>query len=192
MNRNSLSGKQLLRQLTAIVVLFGAPSIALAQVGPAFHQAPEIAIFATATDAKPNFRYLYDRAVYGFSLGGFVQTRHIFGIEARGSLLRWGSDQHEESALAGPRFALHFGRISPYGSVLAGAGNAWSRNLPDNVPPFIIEAVGLQWSLVGGIDFKLARRLRLRVGELSYSKIYLTNRTPTALNASAGFVYRIN
>jgi len=30
------------------------------------------------------------------------------------------------------------------------------------------------------------------VGELSYSKIYLADRTLTALNASAGFVYRIN
>ena len=192
MNRNAFSGKQFLLQLTTVVVLFGAPHITSAQAVPAFHQAPEIAIFATATDAKPNFRYLYDRAVYGFSLGGYVQTRHIFGIDARGSLLKWGSDQHEESALAGPRFALHFGRISPYGSVLVGAANAWSRNLPDHLPPFIIERVGLQWSLVGGIDLRIRHHVRLRVGELSYSKIYLTNRTLTPLNASAGFVYRIN
>jgi hypothetical protein len=143
------------------------------------------------TDAKPNFRYLYDRAVYGFSAGGFLQTQHILGIEVRGSMLRWGSDQHEESALVGPRAAFHFHRLSPYGSGLVGAGNAWSRNLPGK-PPFIIEAVGLQWSLVGGVDLRLAHHLRLRLGELSYSKIYLTNRTLTALNASAGFVYRIN
>jgi hypothetical protein len=174
MNRNSFSGKQFLLHLTTVLVLFGVPHIVSAQVGPASRPAAEISIFATATDAKPNFRYLYDRAVYGFSLGGFVQTRHIFGIEARGSLLRWGSDQHEESALAGPRFALHFGPFSPY------------------VPPFIIERVGLQWSAVGGVDLRVAHRFRLRVGEVSYSKIYLTNRTLTALNASAGFVYRIN
>jgi hypothetical protein len=192
MNRNSFSGKQFLLHLTTVLVLFGVPHIVSAQVGPASRPAAEISIFATATDAKPNFRYLYDRAVYGFSLGGFVQTRHIFGIEARGSLLRWGSDQHEESALAGPRFALHFGPFSPYASGLVGAGNAWSRNLPDHVPPFIIERVGLQWSAVGGVDLRVAHRFRLRVGEVSYSKIYLTNRTLTALNASAGFVYRIN
>jgi hypothetical protein len=181
MNRNSFSGKQFLLHLTTVLVLFGVPHIVSAQVGPASRPAAEISIFATATDAKPNFRYLYDRAVYGFSLGGFVQTRHIFGIEARGSLLRWGSDQHEESALAGPRFALHFGPFSPYASGLVGAGNAWSRN-----------RVGLQWSAVGGVDLRVAHRFRLRVGEVSYSKIYLTNRTLTALNASAGFVYRIN
>ena len=109
----------------------------------------------------------------------------------RGSILKWGSDQHEESALAGPRAALHFGRVSPYACVLLGAGNAWSRNLPDK-PPLIIEAVGLQWSILGGVDIRLAHHLRLRVGELAYSKIYLADRTLTALNASAGFVYRIN
>jgi hypothetical protein len=188
---SSFFRKQFLLQFTTVLVLFGAPNIASAQVGPALRRAPDIAIFATATGAKPNFRYLYDRAVYGFSAGGFLQTQHILGFEVRGSILKWGSDQHEESALAGPRAALHFHRLSPYGSGLVGAGNAWSRNLPGK-PSFIIEAVGLQWSLVGGVDLRIAHHLRLRAGELSYSKIYLTNRTLTALNASAGLVYRIN
>ena len=49
-----------------------------------------------------------------------------------------------------------------------------------------------QWSILGGVDVRLAHHLRLRVGELAYSKIYLSDRTLTALNASAGFVYRIN
>jgi hypothetical protein len=191
MNRNLFFRKQFLLELTTVLCLLGAPQIASAQVGPAMRRAPDIAIFATATDAKPNFHYLYDRAVYGFSAGGFWQTRHILGVEVRGSILKWGSDQHEESALAGPRAALHFGRVSPYGCGLLGAGNAWSRNLPGK-PPFIIEAVGLEWSILGGVDIRLAHHIRLRVGELAYSKIYLTDRTLTALNASAGFVYRIN
>jgi hypothetical protein len=191
MNRNSFFRKQLLLQFTTVLILLGAPHVASAQVGVALRLPPDIAIFATATDAKPNFRYLYDRAVYGFSAGGYWQTRHIIGVEARGSILKWGSDQHEESALAGPRAAMHFGRVSPYACVLVGAGNAWSRNLPDK-PPLIIEAVGLQWSVLGGIDIRLAHHLRLRVGELAYSKIYLADRTLSALNASAGFVYRIN
>jgi hypothetical protein len=72
-----------------------------------------------------------------------------------------------------------------------GVGNAWSRNLPGK-PPLIIEDVGLQWSVLGGVDFRLAHHLRLRVGELGYSKIYLPTRTLTALTASAGLVYRIN
>ena len=119
------------------------------------------------------------------------QTRRLLGVEVRGSILKWGSDQHEESALAGPRAAKHFGRLTPYACGLVGAGNAWSRNLPGK-PPFIIEAVGFQWSILGGVDVRLAHHFRLRVGELAYSQIYLAGRTLNALNASAGLVYRIN
>lgn len=190
MNRNSFFRKLFVLQFTTVLLLIG-PHIASAQVGPAARMAPDISIFATATDAKPNFRYLYDRAVYGFSAGGFWQTRHILGVELRGSILKWGSDQHEESALAGPRAARRFGRFTVYGCGLVGVGNAWSRNLPGK-PPLIIEDVGLQWSVLGGVDFRLAHHLRLRVGELGYSKIYLPTRTLTALTASAGLVYRIN
>jgi hypothetical protein len=191
MNSTFVFRKQFLLEFVTVLCLLGAPQIASAQVGPAGTPVGDTAIFATFTDAKPNFRYLYDRAVYGFSAGGFVQTRRILGIEARGSLLKWGSDQHEESALVGPRAALHFRHFSPYACGLVGAGNAWSRNLP-GAPSFIIEQVGLQWSILGGVDVRLAHHLRLRVGELAYSKIYLSGRTLTALNASAGFVYRIH
>jgi hypothetical protein len=191
MNRNSFFRKSFLLQFTTLLIFLGAPHIAPAQAGPALRLPPDIEVFATATDAKPNFRYLYDRAVYGFSAGGLLQTRHILGAELRGSILKWGSDQHEESALAGPRAALHYHRLSPYGCFLVGAGNAWSRNLPGK-PPMIIEKVGLQWSVLGGVDIRLAHHLRLRAGELGYSNIYLPNRTLSVLNASAGFVYRIN
>jgi hypothetical protein len=191
MNRNSFFRKQFVLQFTTVLILFGLPHIASAQVGPAARMAPDISIFATFTDAKPNFRYLYDFAVYGFSAGGFWQTRHILGVEVRGSMLRWGSDEHEESALAGPRAARRFGRVTPYGCGLVGAANAWSRNLAGK-PPSIIEDVGLEWSVLGGVDFRLAHHLRLRVGELGYSKIYLPARTLTPLTASAGLVYRIN
>jgi hypothetical protein len=191
MNRNSFFRNQVVLQFATVLILFG-PHIASAQVGPAARQAPNISVFATATGAKPNFRYLYDRAVYGFSAGGFWQTRRLLGVEVRGSILKWGSDQHEESALAGPRVAMRFGRFTPYGCGLVGAGNAWSRNLPGKQPPFIIEAVGLQWSILGGVDVRLAHRLRIRVGELAYSKIYLSERTLSPINASAGLVYRIN
>ena len=192
MNRNFFFRKRLFLECATVLCLFGVAQFASAQVGPASRQAPDISIFATATDAKPNFRYLYDRAVYGFSAGGFWQTRHIVGLEVRGSILKWGSDQHEESALAGPRAARRFGRFTPYACGLVGAGNAWSRNLPGKQPPFIIEAVGLQWSILGGVDVRLAHHFRVRVGELAYSKIYLSDRTLSALNASAGLVYRIN
>jgi hypothetical protein len=191
MNRNSFFRNQVVLQFVTVLILFGGAHIASAQVGPALRRAPDISIFATATDAKPNFHYLYDRAVYGFSAGGFWQTRGLLGVEVRGSILKWGSDQHEESALAGLRVAKRFGRLTPYACGLVGAGNAWSRNLPDK-PPFIIEAVGLQWSILGGVDVRLAHHFRVRVGELGYSQIHLADRTLKGLTASAGLVYRIN
>ena len=80
MNRNFFCRKLLFLEFATVLCLFGAAQFASAQVGPAARQAPDISIFATFTDAKPNFRYLYDRAVYGFSLGGFWQTRHILGL----------------------------------------------------------------------------------------------------------------
>jgi hypothetical protein len=189
-NGTWVSKRQRFVGFVLLLGLVGAARIATAQVGPAARPAWDTAVFATFTDAKPNFRYLYDRAVYGFSLGGYVQPRRLIGVEVRGSLLKWGSDQHEESALAGPRAVLHFGRISPYASGLVGAANAWSRNL-NSKPTFAIEEVGMQWSILGGVDIRLKHHLRLRVGEIAYSKIYLPNRTLSPLNASAGFVYRL-
>jgi hypothetical protein len=191
MNGTLVFRKQFLLGVAVIVCFAGAPQTASAQVVPAGRSAGDVAVFATFTDAKPNFRYLYDRAVYGFSAGGYLQTRHLLGVEVRGSLLKWGSDQHEESALAGPRAALHLGRFSPYISGLVGIGNAWSRNL-NSEPSLITEATGLQWSILAGLDLHLTHHLRLRVGEVAYSQIYLPKRTLSPLNASAGFVYRIN
>lgn len=191
MNGTLVFRKQFLLGVAVIVCFAGVPQTASAQVVPAGRSAGDVAVFATFTDAKPNFRYLYDRAVYGFSAGGYLQTRRLLGVEVRGSLLKWGSDQHEESALAGPRAALHLGRFSPYISGLVGIGNAWSRNL-NSEPSLITEATGLQWSILGGLDLHLTHHLRLRVGEVAYSQIYLPKRTLSPLNASAGFVYRIN
>ena len=190
MNRTFVFRKQFLAGFAWLLCLVGVPRIASAQVGPAGRPAFDTAVFATFTDAKPNFRYLYDRAVYGLSLGGYLQARRLLGVEVRGSLLKWGSDQHEESAMAGPRATLHFGRISPYACGLIGVGNAWSRNL-DSKPTFALEEVGMQWSVLGGVDIRLKHHLRLRVGEVAYSKIYLSGRTLSPLNASVGFVYRL-
>jgi hypothetical protein len=97
---------------------------ASAQVVPAVRLPSHISVFTTFTDAKPDFRYYGDLAVYGISAGVIAQTPHIVGAEVRGAILRSGGIEHQESILAGPRAALHFKRISPYVSVLAGAGNA--------------------------------------------------------------------
>jgi hypothetical protein len=100
---------------TALALLFSAASYsASAQVQiPQLREGPHISLFATFADVKPNHNYYRDYAVYGFSTGAYLQTRHILGGELRGSITRWGAGQHEESILVGPRAALHFGRFSP-------------------------------------------------------------------------------
>ncbi len=174
-----------------------------AQVVPSLQNPVRISAFTTFTDAKPDFRYYGDLAVYGFSAGVVVQTPHIlsFGLpqilsfEARGSLLRSGGLGHQESALAGPRVALHFRSLSPYISVLGGAGNGWWWSNPPikGLPkPKLEEGLGPQWSVLGGIDVHLHHRIGVRLGELSYSKIYAPGHTLTPLTASAGVLFRLN
>ena len=85
-----------------LALLFSVAAFsASAQVIPQFKVPPRIAVFGSFTDVKPDYVSFSDFAVYGFSVGGYFQTRHIVGAEIRGSITRWGGDQHEESALAG-------------------------------------------------------------------------------------------
>ena len=180
---------------TTLVLLFSTVVHgARAQVSvPSFRSAPRIYFYATFTDIKPNYQYHTDLAVYGATLGGYIQTRRIVGLEIRGSAARWGGGQHEEALLGGPRAALHFGRLSPYVAFLGGGGNAWSRERPASpglpTPP-LRESTGLQWTILGGVDIYLRHRFSLRAGEVSYSQLYATNKTITPLGASAGIVYR--
>jgi hypothetical protein len=180
----------------ALAFLFSAVAYsASAQVIPAFKAPPRIAIFGSFTDVKPNFGSFSDFAVYGFSAGGYLQTRHVIGAEVRGSITRWGGDQHQESALAGARASLHFGHFSPYVAVLGGGGNTWSWSNPPKpgLPkPVNTEETSPQWSILGGLDVHLKNRLSLRMGEFSYSEIYRKEKTLTPLSASAGIVYRVS
>ena len=181
---------------TALALLFSAVAYsASAQVIPSLIAPERIAVFGSFTDVKPNYVSFSDFAVYGFSAGGYLQTRHVVGLEIRGSITRWGGGQHEESALAGARAQLHFGRFAPYVALLGGGGNTWSWNNPakPGLPtPRKTEETSPQWSILGGLDVHLKRRLSLRIGELSYSQVYRTEKTITPISASAGIVYRVN
>jgi hypothetical protein len=163
---------------------------------PRLHSEPlRLSLFGTFTDVKPDYQYYGDYAAVGFTVGTFLQTKHIVGVEARGSVMRWQGLEHEESAIFGPRAALHFGHVSPYVCILGGGANAWRWETPrlrGQPEPKLVEGFGPQWSAVGGLDIHLAGRFVFRVGELSYSRTYLKNWGLTPLTASAGFVYRIN
>ena len=110
----------------ALALLFSATaSAASAQLIPGLVAKPDISAFGTLpVNVTPDFGY-YAPVLFGYQLGGFLQTHHVIGVEVRGTIQRRLNAQHQESALAGPRLALHYGPISPYVSILGGAGNGW-------------------------------------------------------------------
>lgn len=180
----------------ALALLFSAAACgASAQVIPGLNAKPDLSIFGTLpVNVTPDFGY-YAPVLFGYQLGGFLQTQHLIGAEVRGTIQRRLNPQHQESILAGPRLALHYGPISPYISILGGAGNGWRYLNPPvtgvkNRQP--VEGLGGQWTIAGGVDFHLTHHFAFRLGELSYSKNYLKNWSLTPLNFTAGVVYRIH
>jgi hypothetical protein len=176
----------------ALLLSLAAGRSALAQVVPPARYGPQISVFTEFTDGKPDLGNYGDLAVYGFTIGGFTQSSHILGTEMRGTMLRAGGWDHEETALIGPRAAFHFSRISPYLALLGGGGHSWwYSNAPNKGPkPTMQSGIGLQWTAVAGIDFYMNRQISIRVGELSYSNVYVGSRTLTPVTASAGVVFR--
>jgi hypothetical protein len=195
MIRNNRCCKNLFVCAGLALLFWVSTNSASAQVSfPGLHSDPHLSLFGTFTNVKPDYQYYGDYAAVGFTSGAFLQTSHILGWEGRGSITRWQGLEHEETLLAGPRASLHFGRISPYVSFLGGVANGWRWQTPrlsGQPEPKLVEGFGPQWSTVGGLDVHLSGRFVLRVGEISYSKTYLSNWALTPISASAGFVYRL-
>jgi hypothetical protein len=190
-----LDGGQALRR-TALALLFSAAACgASAQVIPGLNAKPDLSVFGTLpVNVTPDFSY-FAPVLFGYQLGGFLQTRHLIGAEVRGTIQRRQNTQHQESILAGPRLALHYGPFSPYVSILGGAGNGWRYLNPPITGaknPQPVEGTGGEWAIVGGVDFHMTHHFAVRLGELSYSKNYLKDWSLTPLNFTAGVVYRIH
>jgi len=192
MTKSSPCIKQKIYGGAGALLLSLAAQSAFAQVAPPVRYASPFRVLVEFTDGKPDLGNYGDLAVYGFTIGGFTESSHILGTEMRGTMLRSGGYDHEETALVGPRAAFHFGRISPYLSLLAGGGHSWwYSNAPNKGPkPVQKSGVGLQWTAVSGIDVYMNRQFSIRVGELSYSNVYVGGRTLTPVTASVGVVYR--
>jgi hypothetical protein len=184
--------KQNIYRAAGVLLLSLAAHSAFSQVAPPVRYAPPVKVFAEFTAGKPDLGNYGDWAVYGFTMGGFTESSHILGTEMRGSMLRSGGWDHEETALVGPRAAFHFARFSPYLALLGGGGHSWwYSNAPNKGPkPTMKSSMGLQWTAVAGIDVYMNRQISFRVGELSYSNVYVGSRTLTPVTASAGVVYR--
>jgi hypothetical protein len=168
---------------------------ASAQVIPDLVPRSNLSVYGTfPANLTPNFAPADSSVLFGYSLGGFLQSPHIIGLELRGSIQRRINAQHQESALAGPRAAFHFGRVAPYTSILFGAGNGWrfkDAPRPGERLPKPVEGMGPQWSWTGGVDLRVSRHFSVRAGEISLSDLYLRHWNLTPLNATAGVVWRL-
>ncbi len=180
----------------ALALVFAALShSAPAQIIQGLQSRNNLSIYGTLpVDVTPDFGY-YAPVLFGYSFGGYLQTPYVIGAEIRGQVQRRQNAEHQEAALIGPRVAIRFGRLTPYASFLVGAGQGWRyRETPilGAKQPQPIQNIGTQWTILGGADFKLNHRFSARVGEVSYSKLYLKEWTLSPVNFTAGIVFRIN
>lgn len=192
MTKLSPRSKQNIYRVAGALLLSLFARVTFAQVIPPARYGPHISAFSEFTVGKPDLGNYGDLAVYGITAGAYTESSHILGAEMRGSILRSGGDDHYETALVGPRATFHFARFSGYLSLLGGGGHAWwYTNAPNKGPkPVQNSGTGLQWTAVSGIDVYMNRTVSFRVGELSYSNLYIGGRTLTPVTASAGVVYR--
>jgi hypothetical protein len=186
---------RLLWLLSVVILMAVTTCRAHGQAIPVLRLPMRISAFGTFMDAKPHLGYYDDRAVWGATGGGIVQLPRFGGVEARGSVVRFGGLSHQESALIGPRVAVHIFHVTPYGSLLFGEGRGWWWSSPPvkhQLPPHLDEGRGFQWSVVTGLDVHLRDRISLRIGELSFSRLYIPGKNMTPLSASTGIVFRVN
>ena len=182
--------------LPLLVLPFAFPAHgASAQAIPSLVIRSDLSVFGLIpANLTPTFAPLDSSLLLGYALGGFYQSPHIIGIEIRGSIQRRLNAQHQESALIGPRVALRFGRVKPYTSILFGAGNGWRYKDPPSSGkrlPRPVEGMGAQCTLSGGVDVQISRRFAVRVGEISYSELYLKRWNLTPVNVTAGVIWRL-
>jgi hypothetical protein len=173
------------RALGALLFIF-TPLLARAQVAPEMRSPPSLHVFGNYTYGSSDWGTSHN---FGYSLGAFVQTRHLWGLELRGDYLRWGSDNSRFDVVAGPRVAIHFARFSTYGAVLVGAGHPIERV---KGPKFRLESgTGAELKLLGGVDYYATHHLSLRLGEISFSEYYALPQGVSAIDVSAGLVYHL-
>ena len=187
--------KSLIVRAAVALLLSASAPILSAQVISGLQAKSNLSAYATLpVNVTPDYGY-YAPVLFGYSLGGFWQSPYIVGAEVRGTIQRRFNNEHQESALAGPRVAMRFGQFIPYTSFLIGAGNGWRFREPPikgEKAPKPSEGLGTQWTLVGGVDIHLTHHLAIRAGEISYSRLYLKNWNLSPVNITAGVVYRLN
>ena len=128
-----------------------------------------------------------DREIVGVSAFADLDTKRRLGIEAEGRWLVFRQTQNVNAAtyLGGPRYHLNLGRFQPYAKGLVGIGQF---NFPYHYAHgnYLVVAPG------GGVDFRLTRRIRLRLADFEYQYWpQFTFGSMTSFGVSSGLVVRI-
>jgi hypothetical protein len=147
--------------LLLLAACFAAPRPVCAQVAPS-GDAGGLTLSAGATASGYCVQY-GARKLLGVSGFVDVDTKRRLGIEAEARWLVFYQTEnvHLATYAIGPRYHLTIGRFQPYAKGLIGFGDF---NFPYNYAygRYLVIAPG------GGIDFRLTRRIRLRVADFEY------------------------
>ncbi|MGD0902109.1 MAG: outer membrane beta-barrel protein [Terracidiphilus sp.] len=131
------------------------------QVAPAAESGGlKLTVGATATGYSLDYG---ERKMLGVAAIADADTNRRIGIEgeAQWLIFHQTANVHTTTYLIGPRYHLNFGRLQPYAKGLVGFGRF---NYPYNLgqDKDLVIAPG------GGVDFRLTRRIRLRLADFEY------------------------
>ena len=137
-------------------------------------------LYGLFSNARPNYG---DQWLVGGTAGGYLQWNRFVGIDGRVTALRWGpSSFHQYYGVIGPRVALNRGHITLYGAGEGGIAHA--RTADDS------EYAGT-WLLTAGLDYQIRPRIKLRLGEFGYGRIYVLEHGLNPKAVSAGVVVKL-
>jgi hypothetical protein len=169
-------------------------STAMTQVVPAATPGPNISLFGDFSAEKLGSNtYQYGTLVYGATLGGFIQFRRFIGLEARGGLLRSGSQLHRNTALVGPRVVFSHNRFRFDGVFLVGLSHAGYIHQPITPGPggyLIGDGINTALELAGGVDYRVTHRLYWEIGDIGYNHIFVQS-GEGGVTFSTGLVVRL-
>ena len=179
------------RLISAFVLMYAiVPAFAQTQYsGTAL--TPKKAIYLLASAGRPNYGR---EAIYGATVGGYVQWGPVVGVDARFMDLPFGATGvHQFFIGAGPRVRVTKGRFQIFGSVDGGVGHAqYTEDIEAN-SLYHASGAGSSFSyfLTGGADYVLTRRLSIRLGEFNYGSIQVLNDGLNPKIFSSGIVLKV-
>jgi hypothetical protein len=147
--------------VAAAALLFSGPASLRAQVVPAGDAG---GLNLTAGGAISGFAVQYgDRKMLGVTAFVDADTRRRIGFEAEGRFLEFHqtANVHEETYSVGPRYHLTFGRFQTYAKGLVGFG-IFHYPYGYGTDSDLVLSPGV------GVEYRLSRRVRWRVGEFEY------------------------